>query len=134
MADQPTAENSVKQRTKPIIPKSMDNLIPNHPPKKQYEQHYKQQGIQQTNQNEIRCATWNIMHGLIKRELEITQLLQDENIDILFLTETDTVHLEKEEDFKIKGFSTIFPKRVSNKHKIRIICLMRERVSTLNPY
>ena len=68
------------------------------------------------------------MHGLVKRELEIVKLLHEENIDILFLTETDTIELEKEEDFKIKGYSTIFPKRNSIKDKIRIICIIKESI------
>ena len=35
----------------------------------------------------------------MKRELDVSQLLQIENIDILFLTETDVI-IQNEEDFK----------------------------------
>ena len=88
----------------------------------------KKQNKQLNKQSEIKWGTWNIMHGLVKRELEIIDLLHKENIDILFLTETDTTILEKEEDFKIKGYSTVFPKRTSTKDKIRIICTIKESI------
>ena len=35
------------------------------------------------------CATWNVKRGLVKRELEISHQLKAENVDIIFLTETD---------------------------------------------
>ena len=35
-------------------------------------------------------GTWNVRRGLIKRENEIINLLQTDNVDVLFLTETDT--------------------------------------------
>ena len=75
------------------------------------------------------CGTWNICRGLISREHELTQLLKDESIDILFLTETDTRLLEIEKDYSINGFKTIFPLRSSSKDKIRIICLLREELA-----
>jgi hypothetical protein len=37
----------------------------------------------------LRLGTWNIRRGLIKREKEIERLIQDEDLDLLFLTETD---------------------------------------------
>ena len=48
----------------------------------------------------LNICTWNIKRGLLKRELDIKDLLQKENIDILFLTETDII-IEEEEDYKI---------------------------------
>ena len=42
--------------------------------------------------------------GLVKRELELINLLNSEDIDIIFLTETDTKALCKESDYKIPGY------------------------------
>ena len=39
----------------------------------------------------INISTWNIKRGLLKRELEIINLLKEEKLAILFLTETDVV-------------------------------------------
>ena len=50
----------------------------------------------------------------------------DENIDVQFLNETDTIQLQKEGDFAINGYSTIFQKRVDNSEKLRLICLVKE--------
>ena len=52
--------------------------------------------------------------------------MEDEKIDIIFLTETDTKALEKEESYCVKGYHTIFPKRKVFNSKIRIIALIRE--------
>ena len=59
--------------------------------------------------NELLCATWNIRRGLITRELELKNL--QKNIDVLFITETDTKNLLKEEDYSIDGYRTVFPER-----------------------
>ena len=47
-----------------------------------------------------------------------------EDLDILFLTETD-VMLNNEEDFKLCGFNAIFHKRENNEEKIRLIALVK---------
>ena len=47
----------------------------------------------------------------------------------MFLTETDTKNLRKEEDYTVKGYCTYFPERHNNESKIRIICLINEAMS-----
>ena len=39
---------------------------------------------------DLKICCWNIRKGLVKRETELKMLLAEENIDVLFLTETDT--------------------------------------------
>ena len=56
----------------------------------------------------IKIATWIIKRGIVKRELEIVELINKEDLDILFLTETDE-RLNNEEDFKLCGFNNIRP-------------------------
>ena len=53
----------------------------------------------------LKCATWNVKRGIVKRELEITHLLNSENIDIIFLTETDTKQMACETDYTIKAWN-----------------------------
>ena len=81
-------------------------------------------GTKKANEQTIKIATWNIKRGLLKRELEIIELIESEKIDLLFLTETDIV-LESESEYKIKGFNTFFPARENNTDQIRIIALLR---------
>ena len=81
-------------------------------------------GTKKANEQTIKIATWNIKRGLLKRELEIIELIESEKIDLLFLTETDIV-LESESEYKIKGFYTFFPARENNTDQIRIIALLR---------
>jgi hypothetical protein len=69
---------------------------------------------QKTNPNvnaDLICCAWNVKAGLVKRELEIRNLLKTEKIDILFLNETDSVNIHKESDYNIEEFSTILQKR-----------------------
>ena len=62
---------------------------------------------------------------MVTRETEIINLLETESIDILFLTETDTKNLKKEDDYKIKGYSTIFHKRKDENSNLRLLCLIK---------
>ena len=55
--------------------------------------------------NALKCATWNIRRGLIKREIELTDLLRSENLDTIFLTETDIKGISKDEDYLIQGYN-----------------------------
>ena len=61
----------------------------------------------------LKCAEWNINRGLIKRETEITNLLKNEDLDILFLTETDNQNIKDEDSYKIQGYTTVLQKRKS---------------------
>ena len=50
---------------------------------------------------ETTIVSWNIRRGLVKREKEIMSLITQNNVNILFLVETDTVSINSEEDYKI---------------------------------
>ena len=52
-------------------------------------------------------------------------MLLDEELDVLFITETDT-KIESEKDFKIAGYKTIFQVREENTQKVRMMCLVNE--------
>ena len=77
------------------------------------------------NKNVLICSTWNIRRGLIVRELELTDMLKNENIDVIFLTETDTKAIQKEDGYQIQGYKTIFQERKSVQSKLRIVCLVK---------
>ena len=79
--------------------------------------------------NKFKVATWNIKRGLVKRELEIKELLKNEEINILFLTESDII-LGKTDDYKIEGFTTVFQKRESENEKIRVVAFIKEDVES----
>ena len=76
------------------------------------------------------CGTWNICRGLVTRENELTQLLDKENIDILFLIETDTSKIESENDYVLNGYKTILPLRNDKSEKIRIMLLIKESIAS----
>ena len=73
----------------------------------------------------LNIGTWNIKRGLIKRELEISQLLKEEKLNVLYITETD-IHLTNPEDFKIEGYKTFTQMRESNKEKIRLMAIVKD--------
>ena len=78
-----------------------------------------------TNKKEKTIGTWNIRRGLIKRENEILEIITSQNIDILFLTETDTKRSNAEK-FVIKGFNTVVQKVSKEDDVVRIVALIRE--------
>ena len=53
---------------------------------------------------ELTCCTWNIRRGLITREAELKNILQTNQIDIMFLTETDSI-IKNENDYCIDGYN-----------------------------
>ena len=75
---------------------------------------------------------WNIRRGLVKRELEIVNLIADQKLDVLFLVETDTNQIMEEKDYKLKGFKTVFPLRSEADQTTHMICLINLR--DLNKY
>ena len=48
---------------------------------------------------ETKIGCWNIRRGLIKREKEITTLINQHNLNVLFLVETDTFQITEEKDY-----------------------------------
>ena len=80
----------------------------------------------------LNIVCWNIRKGLITRELELKQLLQNEKIDIMFLTETDTHSLSSKTDYQIEGYETILPK-MDNNNLVRILCLVKnDRINQIS--
>ena len=73
----------------------------------------------------IRLGTWNVRRGLIRRENEIKALLQEEDLDLLFLTEADT-KLINVANYKINGYRTIAPMAKDENDTIRVIAVARE--------
>ena len=63
---------------------------------------------------------------MLKRELELKNLIESEKIDIMFVTETDTKLLKTEDDYKIKGRYTVIPEMKNTKEQVRIICIVEE--------
>lgn len=82
------------------------------------------------NDNQIRIGCWNIRRGLIRREEELKELLRKENLDIMFLVETDTRSIKEEKDYKIGEYKTVLPKQKDTETNIRIIGLIAEKIST----
>ena len=64
---------------------------------------------------------------MLKREFEITNLIEEQKLEVLALVETDTVNINCEKDYKIKGFKTKFPIKKSTIQKTRMIMLISEK-------
>ena len=81
----------------------------------------------QEKRRSLYIATWNVRSSLLKRENEVLQLLLTENLDILFLTETDTKRINAC-NYKIKGYTTFMQssEEDSDLDTIRIIALTKE--------
>ena len=73
----------------------------------------------------LKIGTWNVRRGLIIRENEITNLLVTEEIDIIFLTETD-IKRQNATGYKIKGYTTHIQAGENDCDMVRIIALTKE--------
>ena len=63
--------------------------------------------------------------GLIKRENEILLLLQSEDLDILYLTETDSKKINLS-NYNLNGYNTILQSCEEENDTIRIIALVKD--------
>ena len=55
-------------------------------------------------------------------------MLDSEDIDILFLTETDTKSIVKEKNYQIEGFTTVLQIRKDENSYLRIIALVKNHI------
>ena len=55
----------------------------------------------------IKQACWNIRRGLVKRELEIKNLLQTHELKLLFLVETDTDMIKEEKEYQFPAMHSL---------------------------
>ena len=80
-----------------------------------------------TNQKKrnLNIATWNIRRGLITKENELILLLTTEDIDVIFLTETDT-NMQNAKDFHVKGYTTRTQLCGETNQTIRILALTKD--------
>ena len=79
-----------------------------------------------TTKGKITIGCWNIRKGLLRREQEMTEMINNEEINIMFLVETDTNAINKEEDYKIEGFKTVLPLKSGEDKHTRILGLVDE--------
>ena len=68
--------------------------------------------------------------GLIKHEIAIKELLKNENLDVLFLVETDTKTLKSSSEYIFKGYDTILQKTNEKNPKVRTIALINNTISS----
>jgi hypothetical protein len=76
----------------------------------------------------LRIVAWNIKRGFIRKEAEIKDLAESENIDIISLSETDLVFLSEPPAFE--GFKTISTLRSGPLQKVRLLTLVKESLSS----
>ena len=58
-------------------------------------------------------------------------MLKEQDLDILFLVETDSTMIMSEKDYKLRGFKTVFQNKKDGTEKPRIIALCKENVNGL---
>jgi len=81
-------------------------------------------------EQQLEICSLNIRRGLLKRELELKNMLNSEKLDIMFLVETDTKMIKGKDNYKIDGYETIIQKTDTNTEKIRIIAYYHFNLAT----
>ena len=85
----------------------------------------KQNNTKTLEKRHLIIGTWNVRRGLVRRELEIIELLRKENLDVLFLTETDTKRSNLA-NYSLQGYSTHFQMGDEDSSNIRIVALVKD--------
>ena len=78
-------------------------------------------------------ASWNIKRGLATKITEFSEFAWKNDLDILYLIETDTRLLNSENDLQVKGYKTILQVRENADDIVRIVALVKisERLITI---
>ena len=76
-------------------PPALDpNGVPVTGPNKTKQENENERNVQTNNKQEtkrqLNIGTWNVRRGLVRRENEINDILKTHEVDIFFLTESDT--------------------------------------------
>ena len=89
-----------------------------------------QKGVQNTPNQDIgrnvKISSWNIRRGLITREQEIKELLRTEDIDILFLEETDVEQVHITNNISFNNYKIISCLCKSENEKTRMVSLVKD--------
>ena len=76
----------------------------------------------------ITMGCWNIRRGLVKRELEIINLINSKKAMVMFLVETDSQMINEEKDYRIENYRTVFQKKENPNDQTRMIGLLHESI------
>ena len=74
----------------------------------------------------IRIGSLNICRGLFKKEVQLKYTIQEQNIDIIGISEVDLLDFDEKKPFKIEGFNTFFPLQCPGSNKKRLLCFVKE--------
>ena len=76
--------------------------------------------------NYLRVAEWNVRSNIFGREKDVIRIMHDEKISLMFLTETDSEFIIRD-NFNIQNYTTFYPKKEEEDEidNVRIVCLAR---------
>ena len=74
----------------------------------------------------MNLAHWNIEGNIYKHETEIEKLLVEENIDIMFLSETDNRYIDTE--FKMLNYKAFIHHKQNENDKTRLLALVKSDI------
>ena len=80
-------------------------------------------------QKTVNVCSWNIRRGLLIREEELKDIIKTNNLDVIFLVETDTTSVSVENDYKLPGLKTLIQNKENPTDLTRIVCLINEKMS-----
>jgi exonuclease III len=110
-------------KSKPLDSITNPTLNPEQKPEPKPEP--RQEHKTESKKRRLNIATWNIRRGLVTRENELVDLLTTEEIDVIFITETD-VRRGNVSGYKIAGFTTHLQNCNSDEDQVRIVALVKE--------
>ena len=96
-----------KATRNPKIKTQMNNVRNNN--QKKGEKNPTETEKEDSSSEKLIIVCWNIRKGLVTRELELKHILKEENIDVIFLTETDTKAITSSSNYQIEGYTTLLP-------------------------
>ena len=76
----------------------------------------------------IRVGSLNICKGLNNKEVQLLNTMENEELDIFGVSETDLSDFDEEKPFTLKGFRTYYPLKRQERNLKRMLCFVREEI------
>ena len=81
--------------------------------------------------NTLKVASLNVCKGLFSKEVLFLNMMQQEELDIIGVCETEVTDFGEQKPFTLSGFRTYWPLKRSDNNLKRMLCFVKEAIEVI---
>ena len=81
--------------------------------------------------NTLKVASLNVCKGLFSKEVLFLNMMQQEELDIIAVCETEVTDFGEQKPFTLSGFRTYWPLKRSDNNLKRMLCFVKEAIEVI---